>query len=101
MPTWSWTLANVDPFVIPVPPKLLEDPELRPFFEYLNRFLHDLFVRSGGGEDLVENSQVFNKKTLAGIININQKIGSGDFLTSDETGFTVDSDKLSVDMDEA
>ena len=28
-------------------------------------------------------------------------IGSGNFLTSDETGFTVDTDKLTVDMDEA
>ncbi|GAF88633.1 unnamed protein product, partial [marine sediment metagenome] len=29
------------------------------------------------------------------------QVGSGDFLTSDETGFTVDTDKLTVDMDEA
>jgi len=48
-------LAKVDPFTAPIPPKFLNDPELRPFFEYLNRFLHDLFVRTGGGDDAIEN----------------------------------------------
>ena len=33
--------------------------------------------------------------------SLQEQVGSGDFLTSDETGFTVDTDKLSVDMDEA
>lgn len=47
-------MANVDPFVAPIPRKFLNDPELRPFFEYLNRFLHDLFIRSGGGDDEIE-----------------------------------------------
>lgn len=54
---WSWTLARVDPFVAPIPRKFLNDPELRPFFEYLNRFLHDLFIRTGGGDDLIEATQ--------------------------------------------
>lgn len=39
--------------------------------------------------------------TLGLIADIRMQIGSGDFLTSDETGFTVDTDLLSVDMDEA
>lgn len=38
---------------------------------------------------------------LAQIFALENRIGSGDALTSDETGFTVDTDKLSVDMDEA
>lgn len=38
---------------------------------------------------------------LALIFALENRIGSGDALTSDETGFTVDTDKLSVDMDEA
>ena len=42
-----------------------------------------------------------DNSALALIFNLENRIGSGDFLTSDETGFTVDSDKLSVDMDEA
>ena len=32
---------------------------------------------------------------------IESRLGSGDFLTSDETGFTVDLETLSVDMDES
>ncbi len=47
-------MAKVDPFVAPIPSKFLNDPELRPFFEYLNRFLHDIFIRTGGGDDAIE-----------------------------------------------
>ncbi len=50
-------MAKVDPFVAQIPRKFLNDPELRPFFEYLNRFLHDLFIRTGGGDDLIEATQ--------------------------------------------
>lgn len=38
---------------------------------------------------------------LSLFFSLENRIGSGDFLTSDETGFSVDSDLLSVDMDEA
>lgn len=48
-------MAKVDPFTAPIPAKFLNDPELRPFFEYLNRFLHDLFIRTGGGDDAIED----------------------------------------------
>ncbi len=37
----------------------------------------------------------------AQLLALQLQVGSGDFLTSDETGFTVDTDKLTVDMDEA
>jgi hypothetical protein len=50
-------LAKVDPFVAPIPRKFLNDPETRPFFEYLNRFLHDLYIRTGGGDDAIEDAQ--------------------------------------------
>jgi len=49
-------LADVDPFVIQWPNKWLSDPEIRPVIEYLNRFLHDLFIRTGGGGDLIEEA---------------------------------------------
>ena len=94
-------MANVDPFIIQWPEKWTTDPEIAPAINYLNLFLHDMFIRSGGGEDLLETSQAFNKKSLAGIIEINEKIGSGNPLTFDETGFTWDSDRLSFDQDEA
>ena len=38
---------------------------------------------------------------IALIFALENRIGSGDFLTSDETGFTVDSTKLTVDQTEA
>ena len=38
---------------------------------------------------------------LPQITAINEQIGSGDFLTSDETGFSVDMTTLSVDMTES
>ena len=94
-------MAKVDPFVIQWPRQWMEDPEIRPVIEYLNRFLHDLFIRTGGGSDLVEESARFNPKTLAALNEIRERLGSGDALTSDETGFTVDLDTLSVDMTEA
>jgi len=47
-------LAKVDPFVIQWPQKWMQDNEIRPVIEYLNRFLHDLFIRTGGGDDLIE-----------------------------------------------
>ena len=60
-------------------------------------------------EELGQNSNVTTtivsstalSTALAQIFALENRIGSGDALTSDETGFTVDTDKLSVDMDEA
>lgn len=60
-------------------------------------------------EELTQNSNttatVVSSTTLSSalalIFALENRIGSGDALTSDETGFTVDLDTLSVDMDEA
>ena len=42
-----------------------------------------------------------NQSALSLHFSLENRLGSGNFLTSDDTGFTVDSDRLSVDMDEA
>jgi len=47
-------MDNVDPFVIRWPKKWESDPELRDVLRYLNRFLHDIRIRTGGGPDLIE-----------------------------------------------
>lgn len=47
--------VSVDPFVIPIPQKLLNDPELGPTFQYLWKFLYDMWQRSGGGNDAIHN----------------------------------------------
>ena len=39
--------------------------------------------------------------SIALVAKLQKQVGSGNFLTSDETGFTVDSGRLSCDMDEA
>lgn len=60
-------MSNVDPFIIELPLKIVNDPELRPYFEYLNRFLHDTWVRTGGGVDLFEtivSSETFETSSI-------------------------------------
>jgi len=59
-------VTQVDPFLIPVPKSLLQDKETRNYFEYMNRFLHDLWQRTGGGTDTVDDNQLseaFNSST--------------------------------------
>jgi hypothetical protein len=51
-------MANVDPFIQPIPASLQRDPETRAYYEYLNRFLHDLWRRTGGGDDFVGDIDV-------------------------------------------
>ena len=47
---------KVDPFIVPIPEKYLNsrDPQERDFYRYLVRFLHDLWRRTGGGDDAIE-----------------------------------------------
>lgn len=49
-------VQNVDPFIHPIPLKIQSDPELRPFFEYFVRWAHDMWKRTGGGNDLVADT---------------------------------------------
>ena len=51
-------MALVDPFIQPIPEKWRNDPELRAYIEYLHRFLHDLWQRTGGANDIVESSDL-------------------------------------------
>lgn len=47
-------MADVDPFVIPIPRAFTQDPETRAFFEYFIRWAHDMWQRSGAGDDYIE-----------------------------------------------
>ena len=51
-------VTQVDPFLIPIPKALTQDKATRNYFEYLNRFLHDLWVRTGAGSDTVGSNQL-------------------------------------------
>ena len=94
-------MAKVDPFIVKWPNKWVRDPEIGPVLQYLNRFLHDLWQRTGGGDDAISDAAAFNNSSLAQLNQLREQIGSGDALTSDETGFTVDTIKLTVDQTEA
>jgi len=55
---WSWAVSNLDPFVVEWPTKWVQDPEIGPVVTYLNRFVNDLFLRSGGGDDAIVETQI-------------------------------------------
>lgn len=48
-------MADVDPFVIEIPEGFLNHPDqdIRAYFQYLNKFLFDLWTRTGGANDAV------------------------------------------------
>lgn len=99
-------MARVNPPPqLKIPARFLKDVELRRYFEQRDYIQFQLWTRSGGGVDIINENIIISNRaetnSQARINEINEKIGSGDSLTSDETGFTVDSTKLTVDMTEA
>jgi hypothetical protein len=95
-----WALTNkVDPFVAPIPRPWAEDPEVEPFARYLNRFLHDIWIRTGGGTDIINGTPDISANPL--LANLVNKSTSGDALTFDTTGFTWDSSVIFFDETEA
>ncbi|MBL4940911.1 MAG: hypothetical protein JKY81_04535 [Colwellia sp.] len=50
--------VTVDPRLYPIPQDLQKIPEVRKYFEDLERFLHDLWFRTGGGDDAVAEAQI-------------------------------------------
>ena len=100
-------MAKVDPFLIPIPKKFLADLETRAFFEYQSRFLHDLWVRSGSGDDVVESISVSeqypwdttlpNSDTETGVVQYSSSEG---FIEAKEyRAVTVSADYVSLDHD--
>ena len=69
MQIWSLILAKVDPFVIQWPSKWMQDDEIRPVIQYLDRWLHDMFVRSGGGDDTLGDLEVEGSGTSTAMIS--------------------------------
>lgn len=61
----------------------------------------DLTETADTGEDIAASEAGADPRTSALLSTLQAQLGSGNPLTSDETGFTVDSDRLSCDMDEA
>lgn len=67
----------------------------RRFMEYLERTADQVNESAATVEAQITSS------VLGQIASLNERLGSGQFLTSDDTGFSVDSDTLFCDMDEA
>jgi hypothetical protein len=94
--------TKVDPFVIPIPSSLTKDPETRKYFEYLNRWAHDMWVRSGAGTDAVSIiGSESNRKADTLLYSVLDKVSLGDNLSVDTTGFTADNTNFTVDMTES
>jgi hypothetical protein len=51
-------MAIVNPRLQRIPKALLQDRETRLYFEDIERFLHDLWIRTGGGDDDVANQSL-------------------------------------------
>lgn len=95
-------MTNVaPPPQLKIPKDFLADPEKRNYFQQKDFLLYQLWLRTGGGSDTVANDSIQPSLLQAQLTELISRIGSGDALTSDETGFTVDSDRLTVDMDES
>lgn len=63
-------------------------------------FLEKVGETSDSSDSFISSSSK-NVNIFSVLFSLQDRIGSGDALTSDETGFTVDSINLTVDMDEA
>jgi len=94
-------MTNVSsPPQIRTPKEFQDNPDTRKFFENLSFWLFKLWKRTGGGTDLIlESSDPV--LTIALIAEINERLGSGQFLTSDTDSFSVDSTILFADQTEA
>ena len=65
----------------------------------LSEYLEELTRQTNTSTSEIQTSPI--ESVLAYHFALEARIGSGNALTSDETGFTADSDKLTVDMTEA
>lgn len=65
----------------------------------LSDYLLLLTSQTNSNTDEINTSPI--ESVLAYHFALEARIGSGNALTCDETGFTIDSDKLTIDMDEA
>ena len=94
--------TDVDPRLYPIPRSLQEDPEVRKYFEDLERFNHDMWIRSGAGNDnLSFVSSDSNRKADTLLYAVLDKVSLGDDLTADTTGFTADNTNFTADMTES
>ncbi len=83
------------------PKKIQGDPELEAYFRDMETIIFQLWRRTGGGTDLVDEAVTnFNINFSSAIFDIREQIGSGIPVTIDTTGFTVDTTEQTTDKTE-
>lgn len=66
-------MSQIDPYIVQIPQAFAKDPELRRWYDFTNRFLHDMWqcVTGGTGVPTVPNSDLSN----ANLYSINHMMG--------------------------
>ena len=87
-----------------LPQSILDQPELADVFEKSNFDMFLLWKKMGGGSDFISDNQTnasaANQVTLSKLFDIREQIGSGKPVSIDTTGFTVDTNEITIDMTE-
>ena len=79
----------------PIPEAFTQTDELREYFLALQRNIFQLWERTGGGDDALEDIGAKVAVQMAAQQKaLQDQVGTGDFLTGDETGFTGDTIKI-------
>mgnify|MGYP003656597152 FL=1 len=66
-----------------------------------SEYLELLTSKTNSSVTTIITSSTNNSAVRAQMLSLQEQVGSGDFLTSDDTGFTVDSIRFTTDMAEA
>lgn len=95
-------MTVADPYVVRIPKFVFDtnDQELISWYEYDNRWKHDIFQQLGGGSDFISDSEASFSRILSlssQIARLDEQI-SDDFVTIDTSSFTVDTTDFTIDM---
>ena len=77
-----------------IPEEIARNKKTSYFFEQIVFTLFQLWRRTGGGTDSVLATDKHESITQARVTDLELRIGSGDFVTGDTTGFTADTIKI-------
>ena len=88
------------PSWLKIPEKLAKDREILRYFEERDFIQFQLWKKTGGSQPLPAASESFVSSQQAQLNAISARLGTGDPLTWDDTGFTFDNTHLTWDRTE-
>ncbi len=91
--------VNPPPF-LKMPREFSNDKDKRSYFEKLEFNFFQVWKRTGGGEDAIALADEYRPQSSSRLADLEQRIGSGDFVTGDTTSFTGDTIKIYGDRTE-